>query len=179
MIAAGLLLATFSFAASLLAGGPLMGLGSLVALAAPGPGSLLLFLGQAASVAAQAFVMVRLALAAPTVVAEGRIGLVQSWRLTQGRFWSMLAALLLAAALYLIVILLCSFMFMALSGFVLVAAGGDLATLPKVLSPGATLADVFLPGALAYQLFQAALLAVGVPILAGPLAAAYRALTPR
>lgn len=137
-------------------------------LAAGGPesagGRIAFLFGQVASFALQAVVMVRLALASPMCVADGRWSLAESWRRTRGRFWPMLGAFVIAALLYMLVAFLVTQLVMPLAA--LVRGGG--------VGSHAGLAQLADPAALVVQLGFALALALGVPILAGPLVAAYR-----
>lgn len=144
------------------------GVTGALTLIAGGPesagGRVAFLLGQVASFALQAIVMVRLALASPMCVADGRWSLAESWRRTRGRFWPMLGAFVMAALLYMLV------------AFLVTQLITPLAALMRGLSaaPRAGLAQLVDPAVLVVQLGIALALGLGVPILAGPLAAAYR-----
>lgn len=138
--------------------------------AASESGQALLAVGQLAGIALQGLVMVRLAIASPMSVAEGRWSLADSWKRTRGRFWSLLATLVIAALLYLLVVFLVSQLFGRLARIAAMAVGGA--------APGSGLAQLAHPGVLITQAGLSLALALGVPILAGPLAYAYRAFSP-
>lgn len=139
-------------------------------LAAGGPasraGQIVAALAQLGALALQGLVMVRLALASPLSVAERRFSLAESWRRTRGRFWSLLGALVLAALLYMVVAFLMAQLFLRLAQIVSMAIGGG--------QPGPGLAQLAHPAVLVVQVGLALAFALGVPILAGPLAFAYR-----
>lgn len=147
-------------------------------MAAGGGGSLpaLAALSQLAVLAVTGLLMVRLALAPPMALAEPGVRLAEAWRRTRGRFWPLLGALVMAAALAMLVTALANFTFTMLAGAVLVAAGQGIGALKTAFLPsrdgwGALLA----PGVIAYRAFGAVAVALVLPILAGPVAAAYKA----
>lgn len=144
------------------------GVTGALTLAAGGPespgGRVAFLLGQLASFTLQAIVMVRLALASPMCVADGRWSLAESWRRTRGRFWPMLGAFVMAALLYMVVAFLLTQLLMPLAALVRGSRVG----------PNAGLAQLADPAMLVVQVGFAVALGLGVPILAGPLAAAYR-----
>lgn len=132
-----------------------------------GPGALAFALGEVVKLCLQAVIMVRLALGSPMIVGEGRWSLRESWRRTHGRFWPMLGALVIAAMLYLLVAFLVGQLFFRLGELVRIGLGRGAAA-------PTGLAQLIDPASLVLQIGVAFALALGVPILAGPLAAAYR-----
>jgi hypothetical protein len=114
------------------------------------------------------FVLVRLSLAAPMALAEGRWSVRAALGMSRGHFWKILAVhlpLLLGAALA----------FSAsntLYGLVLGVARADVS--PAVLLHNRSLADVFSPVRLGFTIVTAALGAAAAAVLYAPAAAIYR-----
>jgi hypothetical protein len=132
-----------------------------------GPGLVATLVGFA-TIALMIWIGVRLSLATPMSFGERRIAIRESWRLTQGHFWSILGMLVLAFVFWLMIWALIS-----LIGLVFVAlAGGQTAIQdPLNLKPAAILAF------LAYFIIQLVLPVVQVITFYAPLAVAYRAIT--
>src|SRR5690606_32882261 len=116
-----------------------------------------------------------LSLALPITVAERRIAIFDSWRLTRGHFWGLLGMAILAFILTVVVQFLGWAVFMP----VFFLMGGGLA---ELASPGFESADMgqFIaalgPIAIVGAIFLALLSALQMAIMYAPFAAAYRAL---
>lgn len=128
-------------------------------------------IGTLAVLGVEAWVAIRLSLAGPVNFASGRLGLVQSWRLTRGRFWALFGMALLAGCL-LMLIAVVLFIVIAL----LQAGIGGFSTLAPIdLADPQAVADR--PGA--YVLGFIAELVIGplfLVIVHAPFVAAYKAL---
>ncbi len=167
----------------LIAAVPVGLMAGIAAAAAGGLTAPVLALSQAMLTVLTGVAMVRLALAPPAVVAGRTLGLAQSLRATRGRFWPLLGALAAAAGLAGVVALLADLIFSLLLQAALAGAGRHLDTAAKeaaalkavLISQKEGWAAFFSPGVLAARVFGALLLALVLPILAGPVAAAYAA----
>jgi len=123
-------------------------------------------------VLAYIYVLVRLSLSSAMTFDVGEVRCLKSWPLTKGRFWPMFGAYLLATILNIIVLLLGAVV-LAVIGLV---AGGGLAMFnphPDMSSPAA----YFSLSRILSLVASAFLYALAMPILAGPPAAIYSALT--
>lgn len=162
-MAAIILVAGLIAAAAAAAGSPLgMSVGALVELA---------ILGLAV------FLAVRLSLAPVVTFAERRIALFDSWKLTRGHFWRLLAAYVLAAASIVAIALLALVVFITLAGVAILATGGQLADVGAVFNPDETaLASYLNPYMIAYMVVGSILTALYYAVVAAPGAVAYRAL---
>jgi hypothetical protein len=148
-------------------------LGFAISQSPPSTRPLLGFLEAIALICAFIWIGVRLSLAGPATFAEGRLGILQSWRLTKGAFWSLFGAYLLAVIVAIVIEFLVfgvGFLLMAGLGVALGGAGDLRHVDPKMIAgPAMIVGLVFL---------------VAIPLLAsfmqgmifGPGAAAYRAL---
>lgn len=122
------------------------------------------------------WVSVRLSLAAPMTFAERRLRLFESWRLTKGRFWSLLGCYLLA---YIFSVLLWLGIMILEAVVSFGAAGGSLMTAatgmfhPDVSSLKAYFSTV----RLALMPIGALLSAISVAVAAAPAARAYKELS--
>lgn len=113
---------------------------------------------------------VRLSLAVPITLAEGRVAVVDSFPLTRGRFWPLLGMSIIALVLTLIVMLLGSAIVAPLS----FAATGVLwggASEPELL---ARMTDMANPWVIALQIGNALMTALAIGVFGGPFSAAYR-----
>lgn len=130
----------------------------------------------AAAVIAVLFCAVRLSLTNVAAFDNGRISLGASWRLTRGRFWSILGAYILAAVFAVIVYLLGLIIFSALAAIL----GGGLGAVRSAFNPDtASLAGYFKPLTVAYLAFCALLWPLGATLVFGPAATIYEALVPQ
>jgi hypothetical protein len=90
-----------------------------------------------AYIVALVFVLVRLSLASPQSLAEGRVNIFGSWALTAGRFWPIVGAYLLAFVLWLAVILVGSLLIGAISaaGMMMTGAVDDFSSIGAFFTP--------------------------------------------
>lgn len=115
---------------------------------------------------------VRLSLAAPMTLSQGRLAIFDSWRVTKGHFWPLFGAYVLALLLYVVVMALALIVF---TGVAAVLTGGDLAAVGKVFQPDTTsLTSFFSVAMIIYLPFGALLGAAQNAILYAPRAVAYR-----
>lgn len=119
------------------------------------------------------WVAVRLSLAGPMTHAEGAIRFLDSWRLTRGRFWSLLGTYLLANVLGLVLYFVGSMV----ADAVLAAAGGLNAFHAETLSELAAITPRIGVALAAYLLLQLLLSTLQFAVIYAPQAAAYRDLT--
>jgi hypothetical protein len=131
-------------------------------------------LGALVSLALFAWLMLRVSLAGPANLAEGRLGIVRSWRLSRGRVWAIAGAALIAGCLFVLM-----FVVVWVVTFVIQAAiGGFHSLTPVDLSDPQALAER--PGAYAFALVvELALGPLFWVIAAAPFAAIYRQLAGR
>jgi hypothetical protein len=140
-----------------------------------GPVSILLHLALAGVlIGAIAYPSVRLSLGLPMTFAEQRVRILQSWKLTQGRFWPLFGAYLLTLVYVVLAGLVAVIMFAVVAWIISRAYGGTGADAWRageapVAAQALTLL-INLP-------FQALLLAATFTIWRGPSAEAYRALS--
>lgn len=119
------------------------------------------------------WVAVRLSLALPVTFAEKRIALFDSWRLTQGRSWSLIGMLLLATIFSMVVSLLGGLIANAAAA----VTGGGLAVLGTIKNPDWTaLAPSLIAPLAAYGVINLVLASLQTAIVYAPLASAYRTL---
>ncbi|WP_340644607.1 hypothetical protein, partial [Phenylobacterium sp.] len=111
---------------------------------------------------------VRLLLATPMTFAEHRISILQSWRLTQGHFWSLFGMTILAIIFYVMVWVL----FSIISAATVALAGGN-----EAIANPANLAPLAIVAFVATLLVQLLLPILQVVMIYSPLAEAYRELT--
>jgi hypothetical protein len=120
------------------------------------------------------WLFLRISLAAPATLAEHRLGLVRSWRLTRGHVWAIAGAAVIAACLFAliaVVVWLATF-------FIQAAIGGFHSFAPVPLDDPQALTER--PGAYVFGLLaELALGPVFWVIAAAPFAAIYRQLSPR
>jgi hypothetical protein len=112
------------------------------------------------------FVLVRLSLAAPQTFATRRLNILGSWTLTQGRFWPLLGAYLLAFVFYIAVLILGSIV----GGVLSLAGGGD-------MGGAASLSTYFTATNVISIVVQGTIAALGTVLLLAAPAAAYKTLT--
>lgn len=152
--------------------------GGGVAAAANGPaGAILGGVIGIAVLCAVIFMSVRLSLAAPMTFEQRDFRVFESWRATQGTFWPLFGAYLLAFILGLLVSLLLAVVFAAIGGGLLLASGQSLTEAFSGASTPTSLAALLGPAALIYAVFNAFTSAVFTTILYAPAAAAWRQLS--
>lgn len=132
-------------------------------------------LASVAGMAVSALLWVRLSLAGPMTIDEGRFRFWVSWRATQGFGFKLLGAELLAAALAVAVFLLTHMVFLAIVGVIVLVTGGALTDLPTLFSADIGSAwSVFSPAPLIYLAFVSTLYGMVLAILLAPPVALYR-----
>jgi hypothetical protein len=134
-------------------------------------------LAPVASVVVLLVLTLRLSLAGPMTIAEGRFRFGQSWTATRGWFWPLLGAEALAAALALVVVFLAHIVFVAAAGAVVVGLGENLADVGAMFSPDfGSLKKLADPLPLLYVAFVSVLYALVLVLLIAPPVELYRAL---
>ena len=119
----------------------------------------------------------RMSLAGPMTIAEHRFRFSPSWHETRGRFFPLLGAEALAAALALVVVFLAHLVFVGAMGAVVVAGGGALTDLGAMFSPDFSSVDkLFRPLPLVYVTFVSVLYALVLVIMVAPPVELYRTL---
>lgn len=122
-----------------------------------------------------AFVLVRFSLVSPLTFGRGRIQVLESWRVTKGRFWPLLGAFVLALVLVIVVYLLGMMIFLALAALV---GGGGMEAIGQAFSPDySSVGAYFTPAILIYTVVTSVLGALSVAIMGGTAASAYRQIT--
>jgi hypothetical protein len=130
-----------------------------------------------ASVALVIFVLVRLSLAPVATFAERRLALFESWTLTRGQFWKLLATYALALCCIVAVGFLVLVVFSAIAGAIVLAAGGQIADVGDILKPKETsLRGYFSIGLIAYTIVGSVFSALYNAVIASPGAVAYQSL---
>lgn len=148
-------------------------LAGLAGAVSPALGALLVAVTLVAVVAALVHIAVRLSLAGPQTFDEGRIRIMDSWRLTKTHFWPMIGAYLLAVIFAIVVSVLGM---LVLQGFSAVV-GGALAPIAK--PEAAKLSEVFAPTNLVVLALEAILQAFSWSIVALPAPYIYQQLRDR
>lgn len=163
--------------------GVVIGLGLVVGIIA---GVLASVLGDAGSIivipavialyAAMIWLVIRFSLAIPITVAERRIAVFDSWRMTKGHFWGLLGMALLATVMAMVVYFLFALVaapifFFAMGGFEHIAA-------LQTMSP-MEIATTMAPFAIAALIFYAIVSSLMAAITYAPFASAYLGLTGR
>lgn len=152
---------------------PLSLLVGLVAPDAASASALVLAIVAVLAICAFVYFGVRLSLASPLTFATGRISLLGAWALTRGRFWPLLGTYLISLALWMVVLALT----LAIAICAVAILGGGFGAIGAMMQADmASLAAVFTPSRLVYQLVLAIGSALGWPIIATPPAAVYRAI---
>jgi hypothetical protein len=125
-----------------------------------------------AAVGACIWLAIRLSLAVPITVAERRIAIFDSWRLTRGVFWPLLGMAVLAGVLGMVVALLGSLVLTPLQ-----LLGGGLDQLEGVEGEGlAVVLRAAWPAIAVFIVSNAFVSALQVAVIYGPFSAAYRAI---
>lgn len=118
-------------------------------------------------------VAVRLSLAGPQTLAEGKLRLFDSWRLTQGQFWPLLGAYVLSVLLAIVITLLGLVIVLAVAAVL----GGGMQGLAGIYQPDTTsFASYFSSLMLVYTGLMSVVSALTMAITAAPPADAYREL---
>lgn len=126
------------------------------------------------TVAAWIYLTVRLSLASAMTFETRKIRLLASWPLTEGRFWPMLGAYLLAACLSLVVLLLGLVVMLCIC----VVAAGGVDAFRFIFRPDMSALAVYLtPARILYFVLTAFLYALVWPVMLTPRAAIYRSVT--
>lgn len=154
---------------------------SAAASSLPGPlGGLLKAAVFVAVVIAFLYPVVRLSLAPAMTFAEQRVSLLRSWALTEGQFWALFGAYVLAAVLAVLVMLLAVLIFGAVAAVGGLATHGGFDIVAAAAQKGdMTLARLFSPTGLALMAINAvcSTLAFAIIMAVGP--AAFRHLSGR
>jgi hypothetical protein len=157
LIVLGLLLFAAYMAAALIAGivvGVAIGGATGGAVAAPGAGTMLVATSIAmfAAVFAMLAILAKLSLASPMTFDLKRIEIFASWRLTQGRFWPLFGAYVMAFVMLLLVAMLVLVIFAAIAAL----ATGGVTKAAEVFKPTyGSLASYFTPLRVLYLGFGA------------------------
>lgn len=162
-----------------LAGGLIFGvMGAMAAMMSDNAGlvGLLMVVAGLLFVALIIWVVVRLSLALPITVAERRIAIFDSWKLTKGHFWGLLGMAILAWVLCLVVQILLSIVLMP----ILFAVSGGFENLAAIetMQPMEFL-QTMAPMAITILVFAAIVSALQLAIMYAPFASAYMGLTGR
>lgn len=137
-------------------------------------GGILIAIAAIAFVCLIIWVAVRLCLALPITVAERRIAIFDSWKLTKGRFWGLFGMTILAYVLCVVVQILLSIILIPILFFV---SGGfeNLASL-ETMQP-MEIMQTMAPLAITVLLFAAIVSALQLAIMYAPFASAYMGIT--
>jgi hypothetical protein len=119
--------------------------------------------------------IVRLSLAPVIAVDRKRINFKESWVSTKGHFWPLAGSLMLSIVLYLIVVFVALLVVMALAQVLSVTTHGAIGPGSLTGSHSTTLADFAKPAAIFAELLTAAMVAMLLPVIFGPLVRAYQA----
>lgn len=162
-----------------LAGGLIFGvLGAMAAMMSDNAGlvALLMVVAGLLFVALIIWIVVRLSLALPITVAERRIAIFDSWKLTKGHFWGLLGMAILAWVLCLVVQILLSIVLMP----ILFAVSGGFENLAAIetMQPMEIL-QTMAPMAITILVFAAIVSALQLAIMYAPFASAYVGITGR
>ncbi len=175
-IALGLLFVVVLFVGIMLAA--LVG-GGVGAFAGEGPGVAVGLVIGLAVLGVLIFASVRLSFALPMTFDQKDFRVFESWRATQGSFWPLLGAYLLAMILGFLVSLLVLIVLAALGAGLLLAFGQQLQGALASMGNPAELVRAALPVMVVYSLAQSVLSAVFNTILLAPPAAAWRSMSSR
>ncbi|RAK62054.1 hypothetical protein DJ019_20270 [Phenylobacterium kunshanense] len=124
------------------------------------------------------FVAVRMSLAPVMTFDLGRLAILDSWSLTRGQFWRLVAAYVLAICCVFVVAILFLMLFMAVSMIVTIATGGTVAELMRIFQPDETTLRTYLnPFMIAYMVVGGLFTAIYYAVVAAPGAVAYQRLS--
>lgn len=116
------------------------------------------------------FAAVRLSLASPLTFDTARVSVMESWRLTRGRFWALLGAYLLSAVVALLIWLVA----LILMAAVATAVGGGVSAAGVILRPDTTsLATYLTPAMVVWLVVSACVNSLALALTIGAPAAAY------
>jgi hypothetical protein len=136
-------------------------------------GGLAMTAGTLVFLAVVIWLAIRFSLAGPANFALGRLGLVESWRLTRGRFWALLGMVALAVCL----LLLIAVVLFIVTAVIQAAIGGFHTLAPVSLSDRQALMER--PGAYVFALIiELAIAPIYLVIGQTPFVAAFEALAP-
>lgn len=123
------------------------------------------------------FVLVRLSLAPVITFDRGKLAILDSWPVTQGHFWRLAGAYVLAVACIFVVAALALMIFLPVAGIVVFASGGTFADVSDIFRPPEnSYASHFEPLRVAYMLVSSLFNALWYAVIAAPGAYAYKAL---
>lgn len=138
---------------------------------------LYLVIVMALALCAFVYPVVRLSLSMPLTMDDHHIRLLESWKLTRGRFWPLFCAYALAALLILLLFFTVWGVVAIIVAVVAVALHIDLSNFQGLFSADtSSLAAYFSPASLVAAALNAFALAAGLAIFTGPVAEAYHAL---
>jgi hypothetical protein len=132
-----------------------------------------MFLALIAALAAVIYFWTRLSLAGPQTLAEGKLNLFGSWKLTKGRFWPVFGSYFIAAILALVVLVL-GLIIASAPTFAIGGAEGFTALSQPDYS---SFAAYFTPAMIAYVVVMAFAMAQCYAVFVCPAAAIYRSIT--
>jgi hypothetical protein len=120
------------------------------------------------------WVAVRLSLCLPMTFNEDRVRILESWRLTKGRFWPLFGAYVLAFIMIIVISLLALMIYFAIAAIV----AGGISGASQGLSPDYSSIAAWLgPATIVFVLFSSLLNALTTAIALAPSAVAYRDLS--
>jgi hypothetical protein len=150
---------------------------SLIAAVLPDLANTLRWPAAIFSLAIVGAVLVRLSLAPVATFAERRITVFESWRLTRGCFWPLLGAYAMALACIVVIGILILIVFTLVAGAILVATGGQLSDVGRILKPqDSSLTSYLSVGIIAYMVVSSVFSALWNAVIAAPGAIAYQQL---
>jgi hypothetical protein len=123
------------------------------------------------------YVLVRLSLAPVETFAERKLILFRSWKLTEGQFWNLLVAYLLAAFCIFLVTLLTLILFVTVAFIFLTVTGGQFSDIRAIMNPDETsYSAYFNPGMILYMFIGSIITALWYAVIAAPGAWVYQKL---
>lgn len=126
------------------------------------------------------YVGVRMSLAPVVTFDRNRLAIFDSWAITEGQFWRLLGAYVLAICCMVVVSLLALTLFGMVAGIVILLTGGAWTDVTAVFNPDETkLASFLTPVMIAYMIVGSVFTAMSYAVVAAPGAWAYRELTGR
>lgn len=139
----------------------------------------ILLLGSAAWIFAlgvMVFVVVRMSLAPVITFERRRIAIMDSWPLTEGHFWHLTGAYVLAVACIIVVAVLAMLVFLPVAGAAVMLTGGSLSDVGAIIRPAEpSLATYLEPLRVVYLAVSSVFTALWFTVIAAPGAFAYRA----
>ena len=150
---------------------------ALASLAGPAAQGVIGWLSLPVSFGVILYVLVRLSLAPVATFAERRIAVFESWTLTRGKFWPLLAAYALAVCCIVVVGILALVAFTAVVGAIVLLTGGQLSDVGAILNPkDPSLRSYLSLGLIASMVVSSVFSALWNAVIAAPGAVAYQQL---